>query len=160
MAKPRWLDERESDAWRGFVQMQTQVMSRIARETQRSTGLSAPDYEVLVNLSEAPGGRMRAFQLGAATRWEKSRLSHHLSRMADRGMVERAPCDEGARGSWVTITPAGRAAIAAAAPQHVEHVRRWFVDSLTDTQLEALAEIAEQLLATLAESPPDDPCDE
>lgn len=151
MARSKWLTPQEQRAWRAFLVMQREFGGRIAQATQHDTGLSAADYEVLVNLSEAPGGRMRAFELGRATQWEKSRLSHHITRMVDRGLVQRESCPTDSRGAFVVLTPKGRAAIESAAPTHVEHVRRWFIDSLTSDQLDALAEISEAITAKLAE---------
>ncbi len=133
--------------------MERRLSGRVARELQRETGLSGADYEVLVNLSEAPEGRLRAFQLGGATGWEKSRLSHHITRMEDRGLVRREACASDSRGAFVVLTVAGREAIEAAAPRHVEHVRRWFVDALTPEQLDALAAISEAVLAKLGDDP-------
>jgi DNA-binding MarR family transcriptional regulator len=131
--------------------MEREFGVRIAQAIQHDTGLSGADYEVLVNLSEAPAGRMRAFELGRATQWEKSRLSHHITRMVERGLVQRESCPTDNRGAFVVLTPSGRSAIEAAAPKHVEHVRRWFIDSLTPEQLDALAEISETITAKLAE---------
>jgi DNA-binding MarR family transcriptional regulator len=147
--QPRWLDEREARAWRGYTRLRVQLQARLARELARHSGLSDPDYSVLVNLSEAPQGRLRAFELGRALQWEKSRLSHHLKRMGKRGLVAREHCESDARGSFVVITPEGRAAIEAAAPAHVEDVRRHLIDVLDDDQLDALADIAETVLANL-----------
>ena len=149
MADPRWLDEREDRAWRQFLQMAGQVRGKVGSDLQRDTGLSEGDYGVLVNLSEAEGGRLRAFELGMRIQWEKSRLSHHVRRMEERGLVRRVPCATDARSTWVTITPAGRRAITKAAPRHVEHVRQAFLDALTPEQLDALAEISEVVLAHL-----------
>jgi DNA-binding MarR family transcriptional regulator len=153
VSEPRWLNATEQRAWRSFVEMQAKLRRRVARQLQREAGLSESDYEVLVNLSEAPGGRLRALQLGLATQWEKSRLSHHITRMAERGLVVRERCATDSRGAFVVLTPAGRATIEAAAPLHVEHVRRWFVDALTAEQLELLAEISEAVTAHLATDP-------
>ena len=149
--EPRWLDEREQRAWRRFITMQGQLRARLARQLQRDSGLSEADYEVLVQLSEAPCGRQRVFELGQATQWEKSRLSHHLTRMAQRGLVARESCPTDSRGAFVVLTDAGRQAVEAAAPRHVEHVRDWFVDVLTPEQLDALGEMAEAVLDRLAE---------
>ncbi len=133
--------------------MERRLTGRVARELQRETGLSGADYEVLVNLSEAPTGRLRAFELGRATGWEKSRLSHHISRMEDRDLVRRESCPTDSRGAFVVLTVTGRKAIEAAAPLHVEHVRRWFVDALTPEQLDALADISDAILAKLGDDP-------
>ncbi len=133
--------------------MDRRLTGRVARELLRETGLSGADYEVLVNLSEAPGGRLRAFELGQATGWEKSRLSHHITRMEDRDLVSRQSCPTDSRGAFVVLTRAGRLAIEAAAPRHVEHVRRWFFDAITPDQLDALAEISDAVLAKLGDDP-------
>jgi len=154
----RWLDQREERAWRGFVNLQQQVRRRLARELQRTVGMSEADYEVLVHLSEAPDGRLRPYQLGRITQWEKSRLSHHLRRMGERGLVERQYCPTDNRGSFVAITETGRAAIAAAAPQHVEDVRRLFIDVLSPEQLDAIADIADTVLERLDADEGDDAC--
>ena len=129
--------------------MHAEVSSALQRQLQRDTGLSSPDYEVLVYLSEAPGGRLRPFQLGDALQWEKSRLSHQLRRMQARGLVTREDCESDRRGAVVTITGAGRDAIRAAAPRHVREVRRAFLDALTPGQLDALTEIADAVLRHL-----------
>jgi DNA-binding MarR family transcriptional regulator len=135
------------------VALQQHLTPRVARELQRETGLSGADYEVLVQLSEAPGDRLRAFELSGLTQWEKSRLSHHITRMAERGLVKRESCPTDNRGAFVVMTAAGRRAIEAAAPLHVEHVRRWFINALTPEQLDALAEISDAVMATLDDDP-------
>jgi DNA-binding MarR family transcriptional regulator len=154
---PRWLDEREDRAWRSFISMQSQLRRILGKELQQETGLSDADYNVLVHLSEAPDGRLRPFELGGAAQWEKSRLSHHLTRMERRGLVTRLNCPSDSRGAFVALTDEGRAAIAAAAPLHVEQVRRWFISAMTHEQLEALTDISESVLARL--EPAKDGCD-
>ena len=153
MQGPRWLDAREARAWRSYTAMRVQVQARLARGLSRRSGLSEADYDVLVHLSEAPDGRLRPFQLCEALQWEKSRLSHQLTRMAKRGLVTREDCTTDARGAFVVLTPSGRSAIEAAAPSHVEEVRRCLIDVLTPDQLDALADIAETVLAKLEAHP-------
>lgn len=149
MDEPRWLDEREARAWRAHTNMQVQVQARLARDLATRSGLSEADYEVLVNLSEAPEGRLRHFQLCEAMQWDRGRLSHQLTRMATRGLVTKEACPTDARGSYVVLTGAGRAAIEAAAPAHVAAVRRYFLDALDTDQIAALTDIAETVLAHL-----------
>lgn len=148
---PRWLDEREQAAWRGLVQVNQQLMARLNRSLTATSGMSDGDYAVLVALSEAPDHRLRAFELARSLTWEKSRLSHQLTRMERRGLVRREECTTDARGAFVAITEAGRSAIEAAAPRHVEDVRRWFVDALSPAQLDAMADLTATVLAHLAE---------
>lgn len=150
--EPRWLDELEARAWRGYTRMRVELEAALSRELSRHSGLSHADYEVLVELSEVEEGRLRAFQLGRALRWEKSRLSHHLKRMEARGLVRREECAEDSRGSEVVLTAEGRAVIEQAAPAHVEDVRRLMIDHLTPGQLEVLADIAEVVLAGLEQA--------
>jgi DNA-binding MarR family transcriptional regulator len=149
--EPRWLTADEQRAWRRFMTMQTQLRARLSQQLQRETGLSETDYEVLVNLSEAPNGALRAYELSKATQWEKSRLSHHLTRMAERGLVVRQACPTDNRGTFVVLTDNGRAAIEAAAPRHVEHVRRAVIDLLTAVELEALGRIADRIIERVVE---------
>ncbi len=137
--------------------MQGRLQARLARHLQRESGLSGADYEVLASLSESPTGRLRAFELGKTTDWEKSRVSHHLTRMAQRGLVERQVCAGDSRYADIVLTDAGRAAIEEAAPLHVAHVRDWFIEALTPEQLQALGEACEVILAKL-DAAPDDPC--
>jgi DNA-binding MarR family transcriptional regulator len=148
-AAPRWLDEREQAAWRGMLQMYQQVMARLNRNLVVESGLSEGDYAILVSLSEAPEGHLRAFELARWLLWEKSRLSHQLTRMERRGLVRREECPSDARGAFVVITEAGRTAIEAAAPRHVEDVRHWFLDALSPQQLDALSDVATTVLSRL-----------
>jgi DNA-binding MarR family transcriptional regulator len=146
-----WLDDREQRAWRGLLAMSAALDSRLGRSLQQRSGLSHADYAVLVALSESSRGRLRAFELVAELEWEKSRLSHQLRRMEDRGLLVREECETDRRGAFVVLSPAGRAAIEEAAPSHVADVRRWFVDALTPAQLDALAQISEAVLARLSD---------
>lgn len=147
METVRWLDEREARAWRSLQFMQMRLEGELARQLAADSGLSYPDYLVLVALTDRPDGRMRAFELTEVLGWEKSRLSHHVARMAGRGLVTKEKCESDRRGAFVVVTKRGRAEIEAAAPGHVAAVRRLFIDHLTPDQLEAVAEVAETVLA-------------
>ena len=153
MSDARWLEGVEHDTWRGWVEVGSRLDERLNRQLQRDSGLSSADYEVLVNLSEAEESRLRSFQLGALIRWEKSRLSHHLTRMEKRGLIAREECPTDGRGAFVVLTPAGRWAIETAAPLHVEEVRRLFVDLLTEEQLAQLVDITGTVLEVLRAQP-------
>ena len=151
MSGVRWLNEREARAWRSLQLMQLQLEAALARQLAADSSLSYPDYLVLVVLTERSDGRMRLFELAGELGWEKSRLSHHVSRMADRGLVAKERCDSDRRGAYVVVTARGRTEIGAAAPGHVAAVRRLFVDRLTPAQLDTIADVAEAVLAVLDE---------
>ncbi|MFD9192272.1 MarR family winged helix-turn-helix transcriptional regulator [Streptomyces phaeochromogenes] len=145
----RWLTDAEQHAWRSFVRLQDRLLGRLGREMQAESGLSSADYGVLVELTEVPEGRLRVLELARALEWEKSRMSHHLNRMAKRGMIVREDCSTDARVAFVAVTPAGREALEAAAPRHVEAVRGLFVDPLTPAELAMLAQISNRILDQL-----------
>jgi DNA-binding MarR family transcriptional regulator len=151
MDEPRWLSEAEQRAWRGYLRMRTLLNAQIVRDLGRDAGLSEPDYDVLSTLSEIEGRRWRLQELAAHMAWSKSRLSHHITRMERRGLVTRQECSADGRGAFVALTEAGMRAIEAAAPGHVESVRRHFIDRLSPEQLDALAGIAESVLDHLRE---------
>src|SRR4051794_13204592 len=145
----RWLSEPEQRAWRGLLQMTTRLEAQLNRELQETSGLSLADYDVLVPLSEAPQGRLRVFELASDLGWERSRLSHHLTRMQRRGLVTREDCDADRRGAFVVLTGAGRSAIDQAAPAHVDTVRRLVFDGLSDEHVTALQALTDEVLRRL-----------
>jgi len=146
---PRWLDEREQAIWRGYLKMTHLLSAHLNRSLVTKSGMSDGDYGVLVGLSEAEGSRLRAFELARALQWEKSRLSHQLTRMQARGLIKREECPSDARGAFIVLTDAGRAAIEAAAPRHVDDVRQYFFDILTPEQIATLDEIATAVVANI-----------
>ncbi|WP_127357362.1 MarR family winged helix-turn-helix transcriptional regulator [Actinacidiphila soli] len=150
---PRRLAATEAHAWRSFIRMQDKLSGRLARELQAHSQLSASDYGVLVSLTDVLDGRLRFLELAKAVEWEKSRMSHHIVRMAKRGLVVREECPDDGRGAFVSITPAGREAIAAAAPRHVEAVRRLAIDHLTPEEIGVLGRISDRILEQLAKEP-------
>ena len=150
---PHWLTLAEEDAWRSFVRLQERPGGRLSRRLQSDSCLSVADHSVLVNLTDTPDGRMRFAHLAKSVEWEKSRMAHQVSRMAVRGLVVRQECPEDGRGTFVVITPAGREAIAAAAPRHVRAVRRLFIDSLTAEELQTLTLMANRVLEGLEQQP-------
>jgi DNA-binding MarR family transcriptional regulator len=130
--------------------MTAQLNARANRQLQEEYGISLPDYEVLVALSEAPEGRLRVFEVADALAWEQSRVSHQLARMQRRGLIAREDCATDARGAFAVLTAAGRAAIERAAPAHVELVRQLVFDELSRGQVSALTEITTRVLDRLA----------
>ncbi|HEX7166368.1 MAG TPA: MarR family transcriptional regulator [Acidimicrobiales bacterium] len=145
----RWLAPHEARAWRALQVMQLRLEGELARQLAADSNLSYPDYLVLVALTDRDDGRMRLFELARNLGWEKSRVSHHVGRMADRGLVKKQPCDSDRRGAYVVVTRRGRKEIESAAPGHVAAVRRLFVDRLDRDQLDAVAMAAETVLAAL-----------
>jgi DNA-binding MarR family transcriptional regulator len=139
---PRWLEPREQASWRAYLDMTAKLNAQLNREMQEQSGISIADFSVLVQLSEHVDGKLRVLELARALGWEKSRLSHQLNRMQQRGLVERSNCSEDRRGAFILLTPRGRTTIEAAAPRHVESVRRYVFDQLSAEQVDALGTIS------------------
>ena len=135
--QPRWLTDDEQQAWRATIQLSQLLLRQLDRELV-AHGLNGRDYEILVNLSEAPDHRLRMTDLADATSQSRSRLSHPVSRMEQRGLVRRDDCEGDKRGTFAVLTKAGFEAIERVAPYHVEQVRRHYIDRLTPQQLEEI----------------------
>ncbi len=146
-----WLSDEEQRTWRAYRRMVLLVDAEIARDLTRDSGLSMPDYQVLSALSEADDHRRRLTELALDMQWSASRLSHHVSRMEQRGLVTRAECSEDLRAAYVVLSEQGWQAIKAAAPDHVASVRAHLVDLLDPEQLGQLATIGEKVIAHFGE---------
>lgn len=136
-----WLSDDEQRMWRRWMGLNAELQATINRELQADTGLSTPDYQVLVVLTDSLEGQVRVSDLAALLQWERSRVSHHIARMEKRRLVRRLECPDDGRGSVVRMTEAGQAAVERAAPGHVRVVRRLVFDALTAkevTQLDAI----------------------
>jgi DNA-binding MarR family transcriptional regulator len=145
----RWLDEREAEVWRRFVEATGLLTAAMDRQLLRESQLSGAEYAVLAPLSEHADGVVRARDLGNLLGWDRSRLSHLLKRMETRGLLERKDCSADARGLDVKITPDGLAAIEQAAPGHLEFVRTHFFDLLSGDEQAAVASLSSKIKALL-----------
>ncbi len=146
MAETRWLTEDEQRTWRAFLTAMRLLTDQLDRELQRDADMPHTYYEILVALSEAPGRTMRMNQLADICQSSRSRLSHAVSRLEEEGWVRREACPTDKRGALAVMTDKGFAAIEAAAPGHVEGVRRHVFDVLTPAQVEQLGEISTAIL--------------
>jgi len=146
-----WLSNDEQCTWRTYLRMSSLLPAALNRELQQDSGLTLPEYEVLVQLSETPRHRLRPFQICEALNWEQSRLSHQLTRMERRGLVSRHECEADGRGAFIELTAAGADAIAGAAPRHVAAVRRLVFDRLSDAQRVAFEDACAAIVTALSE---------
>ncbi len=145
----RWLDAEEQRAWRAWLYSTQLLHDRLDRELTRATGIPHAYYEILVQLSETPDRRMRMSELADRCLSSRSRLSHAVSRLEERGWIRRQVCAEDGRGLLAVLTDDGFAALEAAAPVHVEGVRTHLFDQLSPEQVAAMRDIGETLLRHL-----------
>src|ERR1700739_3416922 len=127
-----WLSPSQRRAWMAYMRVQLRMNYEINRQLQRDSGLSLADYHVLNALSNAPDHKMQVTDLAALIGWERSRLSHHLRRLSDRGLTERFQSTDDGRATDAVLTKKGMAAMAEAAPGHAMLVKKFFFEPLPD----------------------------
>lgn len=137
MAKPGDLEPEQWELWDGWMRAQRLLARELDRVLQRDYGISKAEFSVLVTLHRAAGGRMRVGELAESLTWEKSRVAHQLTRMEKRGLVDRTE-DRSGRRVGIGLTAAGRRAVRDAVLGHADNIRRYFFETLTSEQAEAI----------------------
>ena len=145
----RWLSASEQKAWRAYLEATTLLFDALDRQLQRDAGIPHAYYEILVRLSEAECRSMRMSELADATRSSRSRLSHAVARLEERGWLERVDCATDKRGQVAVLSDAGYAALVDAAPGHVEAVRKHMIDQLSAEQISQLEQIGASIVTGL-----------
>jgi DNA-binding MarR family transcriptional regulator len=141
----RWLTKEQQTHWRSWLAASTVLREQLSRELQDLHGLTMTDYEIMVRLSERETNAIRMSDLATLTLLSRSRLSHQIDRMEAAGLVSREVCPDDRRGQLAILTAAGMKALETAAPDHVEGVRKHFVDVLTDAEYKALGSAAKKI---------------
>jgi DNA-binding MarR family transcriptional regulator len=143
------ITDSERALWRTFTVMRRQLDLTLERRLQADAGISTADYEILLSLYENPDKRLRAGAIGDIIGWEKSRVSHQISRMEQRDLVKREECGDDARGVWVVLTDDGSRAVVNALGDRREAVRQYFFDALDEEERAALLTISRRVLDTI-----------
>lgn len=147
------IDERELRAWRAFLAAHATVISKLGTEMKDQFDLPVTWYDVLVQLFEA-GGRLRMHELAGSLLLSRSATTRFVDRLEKADLICREACPDDRRGTFVTLTPQGRARLEEIGPSHIAGVRRHFIDLLSDAQIDVLAEALEKLAID-----PSDPSD-
>jgi len=140
------VSEQDWQLWRDFVAMHQQLARELDRQLQRDAGISQADWGVLLTLSKAPDRRLRTGELAELLAWEKSRVSHQVTRMESRGLIDRTECTTDGRGTWVGLTSEGRRTLLGATSEHATAIRELFFDNLDSEQKQALSSAARRVL--------------
>lgn len=123
------MSNKQLKAWRAFIRLKNQLLPRLAPEISRNTALTPPtDFYLLMTLTDSADASLRASEIAESLDWEKSRLSHQISRMEERGLVSRSVCPVDARRSVVSLTSSGRKYVRQAIPGHFESIKHCFGD--------------------------------
>jgi DNA-binding MarR family transcriptional regulator len=142
--EPRWLTPAEESAWRKYIVASRRLLEALDDDLA-TNGLSLSDYEILVHLSDAKDRSLRMSDLAEKTILSRSRLSHRIKYMEGKGWVERRKCAEDKRGTWAVMTTKGWNSIVKAAPDHVESIRKHFIDQISKADQANIASAFEKL---------------
>jgi DNA-binding MarR family transcriptional regulator len=145
VSEPRWLASHEQQVWRAYLDVSRLLNERLNRQLAEDSSMSLAEYEILVQLSEHPDRAMRMSELAVKAVNSRSRLTHTVARMEDRGLVKRTPCADDGRGVLCTLTDEGFQTIVDAAPGHVEEVRGALFDPLDAADVAALGKALERV---------------
>jgi DNA-binding MarR family transcriptional regulator len=152
-ATARQLDDRELRAWRGMLRVNATLTKALDAELEAAHGLPLSSYEVLMHLDDADGQRMRMSDLAAMVILSRSGLTRLVDRLERDGLIERVSCDSDARGSFASLTAAGRRKLAAARATHLAGVRAMFLDHFSPEEQDLLGAAWERLLPGVAHAP-------
>jgi DNA-binding MarR family transcriptional regulator len=144
-----WLSPSQKRAWVAYMRVQLRMNYEINRQLQRDSELSLADYHVLNALSNAPDHRLQVTDLAALIGWERSRVSHQVRRLCERGLTERLQSEDDGRATDAVLTEEGMSAIVAAAPDHAALVRKLFFDPLPEELLSPFTAALEHIQASL-----------
>lgn len=150
-----WLDVEEQQIWRLLLRVHSRVIDRLDDDLEQAHGIGLADYDVLVQLSEAPGTSLRMAELAGRLQLSPSGLTRRIDSMVRRGLVAREPCDSDGRGSFAVLTAQGMDMVEEAAPTHVAGVRRYVFDTLERRSLARLADGLAKVDAVLDETAPE-----
>lgn len=147
----QWLDDEERAAWLTFARTSVRLADQLEGELLARHGLLLADYELLVILSHAGCEGLRMSDLADRALISRSRLTHRVNRMEQEGLVTRRSCRTDRRGAFAVITVEGRARLVAAAPTHVDGLRRYLTEPLTRSELAALTATLRKVLRALGD---------
>lgn len=153
----RWLNDQEQQLWRTLREFLWQFPSAMDRQLTRDAAMQSGEYSVLATLSETADGPLRPAALAAELAWDRSRLSHLLRRMENKGLITRCTDAQDGRGQQVSLTEEGWRTIRAAAPSHVTLIRETIFDQLDETEREVLQGVIQRILGKMNEQTAQDP---
>ena len=146
MEDDRWLNEEESIAWRTLLHAQSLLMNALDRELSAEHTLGLPDFDVLVQLSEADDRSLRMTDLARAVLLSPSGLTRRLDGLVKGGYVERQPCPSDGRGLLAVLTPSGVEKLETMAPTQLRGVREYFLDRVDANDLPVFTRVLQNMV--------------
>ena len=149
-----WLETEQQHAWRAYLVGTTLLMDRLDRDLRDAHGVSLPEYEVLVRLSECPDRRLRMAVLADSLSHSRSRVTHTIARLERSGLVQRVSCSSDGRGVEALLTEKGMSLLENAAPTHVRGVREYLLDLADGDDFAAVGRVFDAVSDRLVEANP------
>ncbi|MGJ9413628.1 MarR family winged helix-turn-helix transcriptional regulator [Aeromicrobium sp. CF4.19] len=149
MPETPWLDAEQQRIWRAMLGGTTVLNDRLDRDLRTQHGISMPEYEILVRLSEAPERSIRMAELAASVAHSRSRITHTIARLERHGLVSRTKAVDDRRGVVAELTDAGFALLQEAAHTHVRGVQEYLVQVVEPDDFRALGRVMEAVRANL-----------
>jgi DNA-binding MarR family transcriptional regulator len=143
------VSAEEWELWRDYFRGGRELVAALDRRLQSDAGISHPEYLLMLSLWEAPDHQLRTGELADVLSWEKSRVSHQVTRMEARGLVARRECETDARGVWIALTPDGSRLLLRATRDHTDAIREWFFEIMTDDEKRVLGAVARRMRENL-----------
>ena len=140
-------DPAQLAAWRLLLEAHATITELLEHELVTERGLPLNRYDVLLNLAEAPEGRLRMQELSASVLLSKSGLSRLVDRMVEAGLVRRDRCEDDRRGWFAVLTDQGRSALRRAAPIHLRGIHEHFTRHLDPEEVKALTTALTKVVA-------------
>ncbi|MFE5142339.1 MarR family winged helix-turn-helix transcriptional regulator [Streptomyces fagopyri] len=149
MTETQSLEPEEWEFWDTWMRAQRLLTRELERGLQRDCDVSKAEFSVLVTLLQAAGRDMRVGELSESLDWDKSRVSHQLTRMEKRGFVTRTRYGADGRRAGIGLTTEGRRAAQSAILVHGGNIRHHFLNSLTHEQASVIRTWSEQAVDRL-----------
>ena len=146
MSNSQPISDSDRQVWRSFLMMRRQLDRALEQRLQGDAGVSGADFEILTTLQASQDKQLRARELTELLGWEKSRVSHQVTRMEARGLVERKDCPTDLRGTWVTLTAAGAEAVLTATLGHDDELQRRFFGVLDVDEKSTIGAASERII--------------
>ena len=147
------LSPQVLSAWLGLLRSHAELTRAMNAQLIARHGITLNDYDVMVNLAEAPGGVLRRVDLADRVLLTASGITRLLEGLERAGWVCKQACDKDARVTYAVLTDAGVRKIEEARESHNADIEELFGSRFAPEEREQLTELLGRLpLAHTAEA--------
>lgn len=136
----------QRSAWGNLFDVHQRIVNEIDTALQSEHGLTVSEWDALAHLGVSGEEGMTMSELSDTVQLSTSGMSRLVSRLEDRGLVERKKADADARQKRAVVTPIGFELLTEASKTHDRTLQEYFFAVLTEESCEQVAEILEKVL--------------